>query len=102
MEINKLIQVIERFREVSPDIQALTILTFLYVGRRGVCVQKDIEYELRVSNAAASRNINYWSNTGTKGLDFMERYEDPTDRRNNLLRLSKKGLAFYNEVLGRK
>lgn len=74
------------------------MLTILYIGRRGVCVQKDIERELGQSNAAASRNINWWTRTGTKGLNYVERYEDPTDRRNNMLRLTREGQEFFNKL----
>jgi DNA-binding MarR family transcriptional regulator len=101
VDVHAFIGGLERFKSIKPDMQIATALTLLYIGRRGVCVQQDIEQELRLSNAAASRNINYWTKSGNKGLDFIERYEDPSDRRNNMLRLSKSGQEFYNQLTGR-
>lgn len=98
MDVNALIRELEQFKRIAADMQIATALTFLYVGRRGVCVQKDIELELGLSNAAASRNVNWWTRTGKQELDYIERYEDTTDRRNNMLRLTKQGLQFYKAL----
>lgn len=100
MTITEVIKTVEAFADVSPDMSVATVLTFLYVGRRGVCIQKDVEKELGLSNAAASRNINYWCVTGSKKLEFIERYEDADDRRYNRLRLTRKGQGFLDRLLG--
>ncbi|MCW2286884.1 hypothetical protein M2320_004701, partial [Rhodoblastus acidophilus] len=55
MDVNEVALGAEAFADVDPFMQVSTMLTFLYIARRGLCNQKDIELELRVSNAVASR-----------------------------------------------
>jgi len=98
MDTNELIVALEEFKGLSADITVASVLTLLYIGRRGISVQKDIERELGLSNASASRNVNYWCQTGTKGFAFVERYEDPDDRRHNRLRLTREGAEFYERL----
>jgi DNA-binding MarR family transcriptional regulator len=101
VDVNVLIRELEKFKKISSEVQVATILTLHYIGRRGICIQKDIERELGLSNASASRNINYWTRTGNRGLDFIERFEDPDDRRHNRLRLTDDGRAFFDRIRGR-
>ncbi|MBM6584038.1 hypothetical protein ILT44_27950 [Microvirga sp. BT689] len=80
-----------------------SVLAFLYVARRGICGQKEIEQELRLSNAA-SRNVSFWTESKVyekAGKGFLFRYEDPMDRWNKLLRLTPEGEAFYKVLTGR-
>lgn len=105
MDANVLIREVESFAEIDPEMQLATMLTFLYIARRGVCIQQDIERELGLSNASASRNVSYW--TAFKaykkpGVGFVERTEDPKDRRQRLLRLTKEGKEFYEKLMSRE
>jgi DNA-binding MarR family transcriptional regulator len=95
-----LIEAVERFKAVAVDIQAITMLTLLYVGQRGTCAQKDIEIALGVSHPATSRNVDYWTNKGGRGLDYMARFRDPHDGRANRVQLTPAGRAFYDELIG--
>lgn len=94
------------FRELDPDIQNRTMSVLLHVALRGQCSQKDIERDLGMSNAAASRNVSYWTTDiqkrdGKPGPGYIERYEDPNDRRFKILRLTPAGRKWYEEkVLG--
>jgi DNA-binding MarR family transcriptional regulator len=95
------IRMMEVFKQISPDIQASTVLTFMYVARRGRAYQKDIEMELGLSNAAASRNVAYWTKVKhdrSPGVDFIERMEDTDDRRNKVLVLNERGREFYERL----
>jgi len=99
-----LIKALEKFRDLEPTMSLPSVLTFLYVARRGVCGQKEIEQELRLSNAAASRNVSFWTEFKVyekSGKGFLFRYEDPMDRRNKLLRLTPEGEAFYKDLTER-
>jgi DNA-binding MarR family transcriptional regulator len=95
-----LIVAVERFRAIALEMQAVTMLTLLYVGQRGTCVQKDLEAALAVSHPATSRNVGYWTSKGTHGLDYMERFRHPRNRRANQLRPTPAGRAFYEEITG--
>jgi DNA-binding MarR family transcriptional regulator len=104
MDPHAFVQDLEVFKKISPDMQISTLLTFLYVARRGRCYQKDIEIELGLSNAAASRNISYWTDQkyyGRPGFGLLRREEDPRDRRNKMIVLTDKGRAFYESMRGR-
>jgi DNA-binding MarR family transcriptional regulator len=65
---------------------------------KGVCDQKTVERSLGMSNACASRSIDYWTRTGKKKLDFVKRYPDPDDRRRNLVKLTRKGQALFDHL----
>lgn len=105
MDPNVLIREVETFADIDPEMQIATMLTFLYVARRGVCTQKDIELELGLSNAAASRNVSYWAEQKIRdkpGIGFIRREDDPMDRRFKRLSLTDKGKAFYQRLLERE
>ena len=92
---------VELFAELDPHMQLTTMLTFLFIAQRSEVSQKTIETHLGFSNAAASRNVSYWSDLkkyGVPGQGFVERFENPTDRREKLIRLTDRGQAFYDRV----
>jgi DNA-binding MarR family transcriptional regulator len=101
---NALISRAEMFTEIDPGMTMTQMLTYLYIARRGMATQRDIEVELGLSNASASRNVSYWTDMkvwGKPGQGFIERYEDPQDRRYKVVRLTKKGREFYDRLTGR-
>jgi hypothetical protein len=61
-------------------------------------VSVTVERSLGMSNACASRSINYWTRTGKKKLDFVKHYPDPDDRRRNLVKLTRKGQALFDRL----
>ncbi len=101
MDVNILTREIETFADVDPEMQITTMLVFLFIAQRGVCTQKDVEIGLGLTNATASRNVSYWCDHkafNVEGIGFVERTEDPRDRRYKLLRLTKAGMKFYDKV----
>lgn len=91
----------ESFAELDTTMQISNMLTFLYVARRGVCSQKDIELALGLSNAASSRNISYWCERkryGVEGHGFINREIDPKDNRQKILSLTDEGQEFYRRL----
>lgn len=103
MDINLLRKEIEVFAKVNPEINATAILIFLFVAQRGICTQKDVEVNLGLSNATASRAVSWWTTfkrRGEEGVGYIERMEDPRDRRYKLLQLTKTGKAFYETLRG--
>lgn len=104
MDIHALVVATERFAEIDPTMQVATMLTFLYVARRGTCSVKDIEIELGLSGAAASRNISYWTTFkvhDVPGVGFVDRHEDPRDRRYKVVSLTPAGQKFYDSLRSR-
>lgn len=84
------------FRDLDPEVPATTILCFLVVSQAESedVHMKDLQQSLGITPASASRNIAYLSKEhrlGKPGLDLVETYEDPADRRFKRIRLKPKG-----------
>lgn len=104
MDMNELLNTLELFAEIDPNMQVSTAMTFLYVARRPGCTQKDVETAFRMTNAAASRNVSYWTSMklyNTPGVGFLQREEDPQDRRFKILTLTQAGQTFVKRMEGR-
>jgi DNA-binding MarR family transcriptional regulator len=87
--------------ETSTEIQVSTLRVFLFVATREKAHQKEIEDHLSSTGASASRNVAYWTKVRfdrKPGMDFLQREEDPNDRRNNMITLTAKGKAFYTRL----
>ncbi|MGJ0513740.1 MarR family winged helix-turn-helix transcriptional regulator [Methylocystis sp.] len=101
MDTNLLRREVEAFAKINPEVNANMILAFLFIAQRGVCVQKDLEVNLGLTNASASRLVSWWTDVkrfGIDGVGFVERTEDPRDRRYKLLRLTPAGKKFYDKL----
>lgn len=107
MDQNLVVEELNTFGKLDPNMQLQTMLVFLTVARRGQCTQKDIELELGLTNASASRNVSYWTelkiwpkgeDEAIAGMGLIERIEDPRDRRYKLLRLTPAGKKFYTKL----
>lgn len=102
MDINTLSNLLEYLsKNVDSELQLQTLRAFLFVAQRGKCSQKDVEIELGISNASASRNVSYWTDRRfdrREGMGFIERVEDDYDRRYKALKLTDKGRNFYDKL----
>lgn len=101
MNPNTLARVCELLAEVDTELQLQTLRCLLFVAVRGTCSQKDLEVELGMTNASASRNISYWTDRRfdrKPGKGFIERVEDDYDRRFKSLTLTKKGKDFMSKL----
>jgi DNA-binding MarR family transcriptional regulator len=90
------------FAKINPEINSTMIQVFIYVAQAGIVNQKNIQDRLNLTNSTASRNISWWCSDkvyGKPGVGFIERYEDPTDRRYKLIRLTPAGQQFYARVV---
>ena len=104
MDINSTVEGVEAFGQIDPNMSLTAMLVFLFVARRGICNQQDIEIGLGLTSSSATRNVAYWSEAKTfsvPGQGFVVREEDPRDRRSKLVRLTPKGKAFYHKLQGR-
>lgn len=64
---------------------------------------QDIERKVGMKSGTASRNVYYWGEGHkdmTGGYEFITIAFDPSDRRKRSLRLTNKGRAFVNQLLG--
>ena len=103
MPINtiELVRIGDGFRELDPNMGIQIIMTFLTIARHGTCTQRDLSLELGMTEGSASRAVAYWSDVRfdkQPGMNMIERFEDPRDRRFKMLRLNAKGREFYNKI----
>ena len=97
----ELVRIVDNFRELDPNMGAQIMLVFLTIARHGTCTQRDLSLELGMTEGSASRAVAYWSDTRfdkQDGMDMIERFEDPRDRRYKMLRLNAKGRLFYEKL----
>ena len=89
-------RLIEEFRKLDTEMQAQTMMAFLYISRMqdsNVTVRDVGEY-LGITSASASRNIaalSKWHRHGKPGHDLVEAYENPARRIEKFIRLTPKG-----------
>lgn len=95
----------EQFYAISDQMPVSYILTLLWVGLNPDGNQLDLEKFLGSSNATCSRAVKYWSKWksprqgGTKGVDYIDIYQDPNDRRYNRLKLTEAGQVFLQNIM---
>lgn len=101
MDINVLRKELEAFAKINPEVNVTMLLIFLFIAQRGICTQKDVEVNLGLTNATASRGVSWWATVkryGEEGVGFVERNEDPRDRRYKILKLTPAGQKFYEKL----
>lgn len=101
MDTNVYIAETREFASLYPLMTVTQLLTFMCIARRGRCTISDVERELGLSKASASRNVAAWTNMtafGKEGLGFVSKQVDPEDSRNRILTLTPEGKAFYERM----
>ena len=112
MNTNQLLDFIQKFRKHNTNIQSQTISIFLYIAinerEKGV-LMTSIANNLKIGQSSVSRNIailSKWSGILDKdkkfrkpGLNFVEAFEDPLERRRKLVRLTTKGKTFFQSLI---
>lgn len=101
--VDKAIKLLRTFQTIDKDMSVSCALTILLASKHER--QKDLEKMLGLSNAAASRNVAYWSKRykpDVSGKDFIESNLDPMDHRLRLITLKPQAHVLYdtiNEIL---
>lgn len=97
-----LLTVMERFREIDPEMQAQSIAVLLKVAKHPLPIKMaDIALELGLSQSTVSRNVAFlgeWNRHREKGHGFLEAFEDPQERRRKLVKLTAKGARFLTSL----
>lgn len=104
MNAQKFLEYIQEFRKYDSDIQSQTIAIFIYIaineGKEGVPMTL-IASSLKIAQSSVSRNISILSKLKWNrkiGLNFVENFEDPMNRRSKLVRLTNKGKIFFSKL----
>lgn len=91
-------RLIEEFRKMDTEMQAQTMMAFLYISRmyqgETPVTVRDVGEYLGITSASASRNVaalSKWHRHGKPGHDLVEAYENPARRIEKFIRLTPKG-----------
>tara|TARA_E500000081_G_scaffold146870_1_gene170426 strand:- start:44 stop:370 length:327 start_codon:yes stop_codon:yes gene_type:complete len=100
---NKLLNAIEHFRFIDSGMHAQAMCIFLQVAEQhpNEVAMADLSTKIGVSQASVSRNVALLSSLTrykTKGPNLLEAYEDKMERRRKLVKLTNRGLKFYNDL----
>ena len=102
--MEKLLKAMELFRSYDPEIPAQVISVFLYIASHNDCSKVQLQDKtegLNMPSASASRNTDWLSHKhrlGKRGLNWIVKYRDRTDRRKQIMKLSSQGLALIEQL----
>lgn len=88
-------------RSLDQHMTMFQLESFLLVAESPGITMREVEAKMDVANATTSRNIAYWSKWRkyeVPGMDFLEIYPDPRDRRLRIIEMTPKGEAFLSKV----
>ena len=99
--IGHLLRVIDAFRILDPEMPLQCLMSFLYIASHDNCHKMAMEEDLEMTTATASRNtdrLSHHHRLRKPGLGLIEKYDDPTNRRRSVLRLTPRGRQFANQL----
>lgn len=99
---SKLIQTLERFRELDPEFQIQQVCFFLMVAtKQGRATKQEIAEAIGISVSSATRNMQAFGKqhrSGKKGHDMIVLKANPAKTNQYLLELNAKGKRFYKSI----
>lgn len=100
-------RVMQEFRSLDREMQAQTVLAFLYIAERDLkglaTTVQDVGIYLDLTTSSASRNVqalSQWHRHGKPGHDLIVATENPMKRNEKLLTLTDKGKRFVKKLGG--
>lgn len=99
-QINKSLSVIEAFRRIDSNMPIAQVAFFLNAAKNEGLSLTDLADMSGILLANASRYIVTLSNgkLGEKGLDLLDYYENPVNRRQKLVVLTEKGRKLIAQL----
>jgi len=105
LELPKVIRIIEEFSKLDSEMQAQTMLTLLFIARKGELgsppTVREVGEYLGVTGASASRNVAALSKHhrhNKAGHDLVYSYENPAKRIEKFIELTPKGKRVINSL----
>jgi DNA-binding MarR family transcriptional regulator len=98
----KLLQVLNRFRELDAEMQMPQAVTLLTVALNEGISLSDLTERTRQATSSTSRNVASLSTVhrkGKPGHGLVLNREDPFERRKKQHILTPKGLSFINQLI---
>lgn len=103
-QMEKVLKVIELFRDIDSEIPAQVISVFLYIASHNDCAKTQLQDEdvgIGMPSASASRNTDWLAHKhrlGKRGLNLIEKYRDPNDKRRQIMKLSNEGYELVEKI----
>jgi len=91
----------ELLRLMDREMPAQLVSCFFYVASHNPCHKQALEEDLGLVTSSASRLTDWLSPTHRlkkPGLGLIEKYDDPSNRRRSLLKLTPKGVSLVNQI----
>lgn len=108
VDVATLMQKLSVFATVDPLMslpQVLTlvrVLELLAVSDDRWVHQRDVASGMPVTPPSVSRGLTYWSKFGDREHHFLELSQDPQDRRQGIVSLTPRGVAFAKTLFSNK
>jgi len=99
--VDRLMHILEIFRELDPDMPIQYALSFLTLARNPGLSIRDLADRLGVAQSSASRNVaalSAWHSFRKPGHDLVVAQEDPRERRRKVVTLTAKGEALLERI----
>jgi DNA-binding MarR family transcriptional regulator len=98
-----LLKIIEEMRKFDSHMESQTIAVFFYVCQYGAVdgvSMKNISKELGIAQSTVSRNCYKLSDKIKEkpGIGLLQSFEDPTERRRKLVRLTPRGKRVHSTL----
>ena len=96
-----LLSALDAIRELDREVPGQVLAAFLYVASHNNCHKMAMEYDLDMSSASASRvcdHLSEFHRLGKPGLGLIIKYEDPSNRRKVMLKLSPFGESILHKM----
>ena len=104
LKLIKLQRVVEEFRKLDPEMQAQTMLAFMFCAEKEEAATiKEVGNYLEVTSASASRNIAALcevSRHRRAGHNLLVTFENPEYRVEKLISLTEKGKQLVKKLEG--
>jgi len=101
--LERLIEVLETFRALDPDMPIQYALSFLTLARHEGMSLRELSDRLGIAQSSASRNVaalSEWQAFRRPGHDLVRAEEDPRERRRKVVRLTAKGRTLADRLAG--
>lgn len=96
-ELLPLLEVLAEFRAIKKTLSAQAMSAFVYIAIHERVLQTDLEKDLRMSSASASRNTDLltdWDWHGKPGPNLIKKEPDPLMGNRTVLSLTQRGERF--------
>jgi DNA-binding MarR family transcriptional regulator len=104
---SRVLKVLSRLRELHNDMTILQAMIFFRIAAEPGVTQRTVWRELDTYDSVASRGVAVLSSAGVKGahgrktepLHLIELRENPDDRRERMLYLTRKGRTLMEDII---